>query len=110
MYPDLIKVQVRMDTGAVVGIEANNYLMNHTERVLPDIVLNVEQAREMVSDRLDVTHERLCVIPRENGEKLAYEFIGKWSDSEFIIYIDALTGAELQILKIVDAENGVLTV
>ncbi|MDR1599569.1 MAG: germination protein YpeB [Oscillospiraceae bacterium] len=110
MYPDLIKVQVRMDTGAVVGIEANNYLMNHYERALPEVVLNVEQAREMVSDRLDVTHERLCVIPRESGEKLAYEFIGKWSDSEFIIYIDALTGAELQILKIIDAENGVLTV
>ncbi|GHU73245.1 germination protein YpeB [Clostridia bacterium] len=110
MYPDLVKVQVRMDTGAIVGLEANNYLMNHTERVLPETVLNVEQARDMVSDRLTVTHDRLCMIPRDNGEKLAFEFIGTWSDSEFLIYIDALTGAELQILKIVDAENGVLTV
>ncbi|MDR1569219.1 MAG: germination protein YpeB [Oscillospiraceae bacterium] len=110
LYPDLVKVQVRMDTGAIVGLEANNYLMNHTERALIDPQLNVEQAREMVSDRLTVSNERLCVIPLTGGEKLAWEFIGKWSDSEFLIYIDANTGKELQILKIIDAENGQLTV
>ena len=32
LYPDLVKVQVRMDTGEIVGMEANNYLMNHTVR------------------------------------------------------------------------------
>lgn len=32
LYPDLVKVQIRMDTGEVVGLEANNYLMNHTRR------------------------------------------------------------------------------
>ena len=31
-YPDLIKVQVRMDTGDVVGMEANNYWINHVTR------------------------------------------------------------------------------
>ena len=32
LYPDLVQVQIRMDTGEVVGLEANNYLMNHTRR------------------------------------------------------------------------------
>lgn len=35
LYPDLVKVQVRMDTGAVIGLEANNYLMNHEDREIP---------------------------------------------------------------------------
>jgi len=110
LYPDLVKVQVRMDTGAVVGIEANNYLMNHTQREHLTPGLSVDRAREMVSDRLTITNERLCVIPRDSGERLAWEFIGTWSGSEFLIYIDAQTGQELQILKIIDAENGQLTV
>lgn len=110
MYPDLVKVQIRMDTGAVVGLESNNYLMNHTDRSLETPQLNVEQAREMVSDRLKISNERLCVIPINIGEKLAWEFIGTWADSEFLIYIDAMTGKELQILKIIDAENGQLTI
>ncbi|GHV25843.1 germination protein YpeB [Clostridia bacterium] len=110
LYPDLVKVQVRMDTGAIVGLEANNYLMNHTLRDLPAPDLTVDQAREMVSDRLTVSSERLCVIPLPSGEKLAYEFVGTWADSEFLIYVDAMTGSELQILKIIDAENGQLTV
>lgn len=110
LYPDLVKVQIRMDTGAVVGLEANNYLMNHYDRTLAEPVLTVAQARDMVSDRLSVTSERLCVIPLPAGERLAYEFVGTWSGSEFLIYIDAETGKELQILKIIDSENGQLTV
>ena len=109
LYPDLIKVQVRMDTGAIVGIEANNYLMNHTQRTLSQPQLSMEDARDMVSSRLSITKERLCVIPHMQQELLCYEFVGTWSDSEFLIYIDALTGREVEILKIIDAENGRLT-
>ena len=32
LYPDLIKVQVSLETGQVVGVEANNYLRNHVQR------------------------------------------------------------------------------
>ena len=110
LYTDLVKVQIRMDTGAIVGLEANNYLMNHHQRESLEPTLTVAQAREMVSDRLHVTSERLCVIPTPSDEKLAYEFVGMWADSEFLIYIDAATGKELQILKIIDSENGQLTI
>ena len=109
LYPDLVKVQVRMDTGAIVGIEANNYLMNHTQRTLSKPELSLEDARDMVSARLSITQEQLCIIPHGQEELLCYEFVGTWADSEFLIYIDALSGREVEILKIIDAENGRLT-
>lgn len=110
IYPDLVKVQVRMDIGSVVGVEANNYLMNHTERTDLTPAITVDEAREMTTDRLSVTRERLCVIPRPSGERLAYEFMGTWQGDQYIIYIDALTGKEIDILRIVDGEGGQLTV
>lgn len=109
LYPDLIKVQVRADTGAVVGIESNNYLMNHTTRELGESVLSQEEAQERVSARLDIKRRRLCVIPLEGGEKLCYEFSGVFGGGYYLVYIDAKTGEELEILKQIDAENAKLT-
>lgn len=49
LYPDLVKVQVRMDTGEVVGLEANNYWMNHVARHLASPELTAEEARAKLS-------------------------------------------------------------
>ena len=64
LYPDLIKVQVRMDTLDIVGLEARRYLSSHTQRteLSPDI--SQEEAQGMVSERLSVRRARLCVIPQ----------------------------------------------
>ncbi len=109
LYPDLIKVQVRMDTGDIVGFEANNYWMNHRERELETPKLTADQAREMVSSRLEILQVRLCLIPFKNTEKLCYEFTGAWNDSQYLVYIDALTGEEREILKVIQSETGPLT-
>ncbi len=109
LYPDLIKVQVRMDTGAVVGWESNNYLMNHRARTLTRPTVTEEQAAEMVSTRLSVDRARLCVIPTDTGEVLCYEFGGTWADRYYLVYIDAQTLQEVNILQIIDTEGGKLS-
>ncbi len=109
LYPDLIKVQVRMDTGAVVGFEANNYLMNHHPRTLTRPAITREEAAQMVSDRLEIDRTRLCVIPTETGERLCYEFGGNWMERYYLVYIDAQSGQEVNILQIIDTEGGRLT-
>ena len=53
LYPDLVKVQIRMDTGEVVGLEANNYLMNHTSSHGLAPALSAQEALEKVSPRLE---------------------------------------------------------
>lgn len=61
LYPDLVKVQVRMDTGEIVGMEANNYLMNHTVRTALSPSLTEAQARQRAGEMLEVKNVRLCV-------------------------------------------------
>ena len=115
LYPDLVKVQVRMDTGDIVGLEANNYWTNHTVRENLTPALSAEEAQRFVSGRLTVEGSRLCVIPVDDGmntgvtEKLCWEFSGTWSSSRYLVYIDAQTGAEEQVLKVVTGNDGTLT-
>ena len=106
LYPDLVKVQVRMDTGEVVGLEANNYLMNHTERTGLSPALSGEQALEKASSRLEAGQARLCVIPHREGERLCYEVPGRYEGREYRVYIDAITGEEAEVLMMVDSVGG----
>ena len=108
LYPDLVKVQVRMDTGDIVGIEANNYWMNHRQRELEKPKITEEDARAMVSSRLEILQTRLCLIPFRGTEKLCYEFTAAWDDSQYLVYIDALTGEEREILKVIESGTGPL--
>ncbi|MCL1965237.1 MAG: germination protein YpeB [Firmicutes bacterium] len=115
LYPDLVKVQVRMDTGAVIGLEANNYWMNHgpRERLHPQITK--EEAAARVTNRLSVKRVRLCVIPLKDGlgtgrtEALCWEFDGMYENNRYFVYIDAETGDEVEVLKVVPASGGSLT-
>ena len=109
IYPDMVKVQVRLDTGEVVGLEANNYWLNHVERKLQSPVISRAEAIEKASAELKMTETKLCVIPFRGGEFLCYELAGQFRDNDYLIYIDAMTGKELQLLKIVSVENGMLT-
>ena len=110
LYPDLVKVDIAMDTGAVCGVEARSYLSNHVAREIPSPVVAREQAQDLLSDRLSVTGSRLCIIPTDAGEKLAWEFSAEIEGvGSYLIYIDALTGYELQILRLVETETGLET-
>ena len=106
LYPDLIKVQVRMDTGEVVGLEARNYLMNHTARGLMKPRLSEEEARCAVSDKMKITGDRLCLIPTEQGEKLCYEFKGLYNGAAYLTYIDAEDGTQRELFKVVETGSG----
>ena len=106
LYPDLIKVQLRMDTAQVVGWEAREYLKNHTARPLLLPALSQEEAREKVSRRLNVDAAQLCLIPTDSGEKLCYEFQGDYQNHTYLVYINTQTGRQEQLLKVVEENTG----
>ena len=108
LYPDLVKVELSMETGEVVGLEALNYLTNHVQRVLDRPKLSEVEARERLNPSLDAAGARLCLIPLEQTEKLAYEFSASLEDTHYLVYIDALTGEELVIYRLIEDENGQL--
>lgn len=110
VYPDLIKLKIALDNGEIVGIEAKTYLSNHTEREIQKPKISLEEAREKINGKLDVKSTGLAIIPTNYKKELfCYEFKGKLNDKDFIVYINAITGAEEDILMIVNTPNGVLT-
>ena len=109
-YPDLIKVKVALDNGDILGIETTGYLNNHTERDIHNIQITSEEAKENLNPKLELTSERLAIIPTEwQTEILCYEFTGTVNDKKFLVYINAENGREEDILIVTDTGNGVLT-
>ena len=110
-YSDLIKVRVSLSSGEVVGMEAKGYLMNHRERDLSNVRLTEADARGRVSPLLNVVSDGLALIPKDSlREVLCYEYKGEFSGKNFIVYINAETGAEEEILLLIENDSGVLTV
>ncbi|MDR0821972.1 MAG: germination protein YpeB [Oscillospiraceae bacterium] len=112
LYTDLIKVGVAMDTGEVVSYDACGYIANHTERKLSVPKLSEADAMSKVSKRLSPESSGLAVIPSEGmNELFCYEFKCRSDDGgQVLVYINANTGAEEQILLLKISESGVLTV
>ncbi len=111
MYPDLIKLKIALDNGEILGIETTGYLNSHYERNLPEPKITKEQAKSSLNEDLEIFSEGLAVIPTEwKTEILCYEFKGRIDDTDFLVYINAETGREENILVIVDTPNGTLTV
>lgn len=108
MYPDLIKLQVSMEDGMVIGLEAGNYLRNHVNRFLELPALTEEEAIAKLSAHLTAESARLCVIPYGMSEKLCYEINATSGSDAYLIYIDAMTGEEAEIMQIVTGGGGVL--
>lgn len=110
IYPDLIKVKIALDDGEVIGLEMTGYLNCHFEREIPNTKISIEDAKSKLSDKIELTSEGLAIIPTEwDTEIFCYEFKGKIEDINFIVYINAQTGEEEDILIVTDTENGTLT-
>ena len=111
MYPDLVKVKIALDNGEILGIETTGYLNCHREkRELQETKIPLEDAKSKLNKNLNVSSSGLAVIPTEWGtEVLCYEFKGNTEDNDFIVYINAETGEEEDILMIINTPEGTLT-
>ena len=110
MYPDLIKVKVALDDGAILGIETTGYLNNHTNRTIQNKKITKEEAKKNLNKNLEILSEGMAVIPTESMMEIyCYEFKGKVDDKEFLVYVNAENGREEDILVITKTPNGTLT-
>lgn len=107
-YSDLIKVKVDLSLGLVVGWEGTNYATNHTSRSFSAGV-GILDAENNLNPLLEVVERNLCIIPDKYvGEINAYEYICTWQDYTYYIYLDSNTGKEVNILRVIDSNNGQL--
>lgn len=107
IYPDLVKVKVDLAKGDVLGFEASSYYMNHVNRKILPARITESVAKAKIYSGLYVKDLRLALIPLEYGEEvLCYEFICSMNGNTYYVYINAVNGAEENILKVVQTDNG----
>lgn len=110
LYPDLIKVKIAMDTGEVCSVETTGYIFNHKERENIATNISLEQAKAVLSPSIEVKSEGLAIIPTDSKEEvLTYEFKGIVNEKEYIVYVNAKTGNEENVLIIINTPGGKLT-
>ncbi|MCH5316123.1 MAG: germination protein YpeB [Eubacterium sp.] len=111
-YGDLIKVGVSMGNGRIVSLEAKGYIMNHKDRSDFTGAVSEKKARSLVSPYLTVIDTKKCVIPKNNGTEvqcIELHCESKDTNEEVLIYLNAKTGEEEDIMMLLYSDGGTLT-
>lgn len=107
IYPDLVKVKVDLTKGNVLGFEASSYYMNHVDRKIIPTRITQSVAKAKLYSGLKVKDTRFALIPLEyDKEVLCFEFICTMNGNTYYVYINAVNGAEENILKVIQTDNG----
>ena len=111
VYPDMVKVRICAETCEVIGLEATSYFYNHYERDISEPTISEDTAKTYVSENINIQSARLCIIPVGNSsEKLCYEFSGESEDGFYYVYINAETGKQEQLFKVIESTEGTLLI
>ena len=110
-YTDLIKIGVALDNGEIVSFNAQGFIMNHTDRKIKKPSHTHKQAEKVISPYLTVQSFNRAIIPLNTREpKLCYEFLCTGTDQEeILVYINAETLEEEELLIVVKTDGGTLT-
>lgn len=106
LYPETIRVRVCEEKGRVVGIDASSYLFNHEERDLPEAEISEQEALNAISKDLTPYEIHLSLVAVNGEEVLAYEIACYTETDTFIVYVDAMSGEEIEVFRIREGEGG----
>jgi len=111
IYPDMVKVEVGLDTGEVIGFDQVPYLTNGVPRNLKPPLVSESEARNILKRELKIAEAaRLTIIPiLPTREVMAWEFTAQHGSDSYLIYINAMTGKEEMVLRLVTDETGAMT-
>lgn len=100
VYPRQIKVQVAADNGEIVGFHALEYHSFSVEDSLKS-TLTSNQAKESVNKNGTIVANRSAIVLNNSLEQvLTYEFRVNHNSDQFLVYINAESGAEEKIAKV----------
>ena len=105
IYPELIRIRVCEEKGRVVGMDARSYLLNDKEYNL-HYSLTEDAARARLANGLEPYAVNMALIPVEGREVTCYEFGCTYGEEEYIVYLDAVTGEEVQIFRVMSSAKG----
>lgn len=105
VYPDLIKVAVN-SKGEVVGFEARAYLLNHTDWDVTFGQTSEADAKKAIDASLKVTNVAKALVEKNNERHLCYEFQCMQGERQYYVYVDSVTGKEVEIFKVISGTEG----
>lgn len=110
-YADLIKVSVNLQNGEIHSFDATGYVSCHTERTIPNNTISAEEGRKKLYDGLQVEESTPCFAPTEwNTENYCYEYVCTTKNGEhLLVYLNAVTGEEENVMILLYSDGGVLT-
>lgn len=110
LYPDQIKLTIALDNGQLLTYYALDYLMNHHPRDMVQPALTEAEARRRLNPRLkqDGDGRLVWMMDETLKEFLAWEFPVTMDGDHYLVYLDAHSGEELRIERVVRTEEGLL--
>lgn len=108
-YPDMVKVKIALDNGVPLAFEGHKYIESHLDtRNIEKAKITMEDAKKSLSHHFEFEASREVIALSEyNSQYHAYEFSGRVSGRPVLIYVDANTGAERDIILITETETGI---
>lgn len=105
-YNDMVKVKVSSISGEVLAFEGLAYAYNHKERSLITPTITEEEVKAKLSADISVEAIRPALVPKGQEEILTYEIFGSKGEKKYFVYLDATSGEEVNILCVIDSEQG----
>lgn len=105
VYADMVRVRVCESKGRVVGMDAMQYLLNYGERTFEAAIPEME-VRGNLSAELVPYEVHLAYVPVDGEEMLCYEYACTFGEEEFIVYLSAMTGEEVQVYRVQNSARG----
>ncbi len=101
IYSDMVKLQMALDDNAILNFDQTSYATRHYQRQLPTPVVSQEQILKNMNPNFQVEDVRLALITDEYSvnEILTYEVRGTVVEEQFSIFVNALTGQEVRIVR-----------
>lgn len=111
-YRDQIKLKIALDTGEIVGFDARQYIASHHTREKMKATVTADAAKAKVNPNLAIKRVQLAAIPNNagTGDILCWEFTGMLGKQRYLVYINATTGNEQQILQLIESDMGTFTI
>lgn len=102
IYPEMIKIQVALDNGEILGMDATSYLIFHDpKRVVSSPRLTEDEIRKGRNKNLKMEQIKKAIILNDQFQEiLCYECIGTLDHDRFRLFVNASSGMEERIQRI----------
>ncbi|HBW36590.1 PepSY1/2 domain-containing protein [Desulfosporosinus sp. BICA1-9] len=106
IYPDKVRLMIALDNGKLVGLDTVPYYAFHHSRTFPK-KLTMDQVLRKLRPNFQVVESRLAVIVKSGNQEIyCYEFRGRYQGEEYLLYLNAATGVEENIRRIIKTPRG----